>query len=242
MSIGNLINTILIVAIAIYLIYKETIVDENSTDFIPELTVERLNVVGTDKNPHIIISNPERQVLPTINGVPIQPDGERDVPGITFYNRVGDEVGGIFYDGTDSLSDQGITFDQQKNDQVMAIMKREYIEDNEWKRWYGMYFRERVDSARVYELFDDFNARTKSLSKERRREEYLKFKKYLDENINKYRLFLGREENRDVGLFLYDSKSRERIKLYIDPSDNAKLEILDTLGNVVDLLSPTFSE
>lgn len=55
-----------------------------------------------------------------------------------------------------------------------------------------------------------------------------------DEEINVYRMFLGREENRDVGLFLYDSKGKERIKIYIDESDNARFEILDKNGNEIN--------
>ncbi|WP_318344494.1 hypothetical protein [Flagellimonas baculiformis] len=50
------------------------------------------------------------------------------MPGILFFNRVDDEVGGIYYNGTDEENFAGITFDQQKNDQIMAIMKDEYLE------------------------------------------------------------------------------------------------------------------
>ena len=59
------------------------------------------------------------------------------------------------------------------------------------------------------------------------------FRKIQDEEINVYRMFLGREENKDVELFLYDSKGKERIKIYIDASDNARFEILDKNGKQI---------
>jgi len=226
-------NMILLVLIMGYLIIQHVNSDKK---FIAELEVERLDIVGKDKNLYMAISNPERQALATLNGVPMNPGSRRDMPGIIFFNRVGDEVGGIYYDGTSEESYAGITFDQQKNDQIMAIMKDEYFNGSEWKRWYGMFLRERVDSVRVETLFHDFHKRTKDMNDARKKAEYLKFKKYLDENINKYRMFLGREEDENVGLFLYDSKSRERIKVYIDDKDVPRLEILDTLGNVSNLI------
>jgi len=196
-----------------------------------EIDVERINIIGEDKNLYMSISNAERQALATIGGEPISPGTKRDLPGIIFFNRIGDEVGGIYYDGTDDESYAGITFDQQKNDQIMAIMKDEYIEDGEWKRWYGMFFRERTDSIRVETLFDKFTERTMTLSKEVKREEYLKFKQYLDSEINVYRMFMGRDIDKNTGLFIYDSKGKERIKIYVDKDDNTRLELLDKYGN-----------
>ncbi|MFS4467557.1 hypothetical protein [Maribacter sp. 2210JD10-5] len=236
----KILNSTVLFLMLLYIVYRDVITPK--INFIPELTVERLNVVGSDKNHYMVLSNPERQALATTNGVVNDPDSERDLPGIIFFNRVGDEVGGIYYDGTDTENIAGITFDQQKNDQIMAIMKDEYKDGDSWKRWYGMFFRERADSVRVEKLYADFAEKTQSFDEKRKREEYLKFKKYIDENINKYRMFLGREENGDIGLFLYDSKSRMRIKLHVDDSDNARLEVLDTLGNSMDLLnSNTFN-
>ncbi|UOB18308.1 hypothetical protein [Abyssalbus ytuae] len=199
-----------------------------------EIQAERLSIIGTDGNLYISISNPEKQALATTHRVPHNPDTKRDLPGIIFFNRVGDEVGGIYYDGTDEESYAGITFDQQKNDQIMAIMKDEYLDQGEWKRWYGMFFRERSDSIRVEKLYGQFLDKTKSMAKEEKDAEYLKFKEYLDSEINVYRMFLGREESKNTGLFIYDSKGNERIKIYIDEFDNTRFEILDENGKKVN--------
>lgn len=205
-----------------------------------ELTAQRLNIVGADGNPYIVISNPERQAKATQHGEVIQPDkGPRDLPGLIFFNRVGDEVGGIYYDGTDEESFAGITFDQQKNDQIMAIMKDEYLDGETWKRWYGMFFRERKDGIRVETLFAEFEKRTAGLSQEEKQKEYLAFKRHLDAEVNIYRMFLGREENGDVGLFLFDGKGRPRIQLFIDGDDNARILVKDEQGNARDLVPIT---
>ena len=198
-----------------------------------EIQAERLSIVGSDSNLYIAISSPQLQALATMGGQPISSNKSRDLPGIIFFNRIGDEVGAIFYDG-DSLSNaQGITFDQQKNDQVMVLMKREYLEDEEWKRWYGMFLRERSDSITQKALFKDFYKRTKGMSESQRKAEYKKFKNYLDTEINIYRMFLGREETKNVGLFISDSKGRERIKIYVDSADHAHIQVLDNKGNPI---------
>ncbi|PQJ79895.1 hypothetical protein [Polaribacter porphyrae] len=225
-----LINLTLLLGIIAYLVFTST--KKDIVKF-KEIEAQRLSIVGSDNNLYMSISNPEQQALATTHGVPHYPDTKRDLPGIIFFNRVGDEVGGIYYDGTDKENFAGITFDQQKNDQIMAIMKDEYLEKGEWKRWYGMFFRERSDSIRVEKLVEAFQAKTKEYSKTQKDSAYLSFKKYIDSEINVYRMFLGREENKKTGLFLYDSKGRERIKIYIDEFDNARFEILDKKGKIL---------
>lgn len=200
-----------------------------------EIQAERLSIVDADQHLYLSISNPERQALATTHGVPHNPDSKRDLPGLIFFNRVGDEVGGIYYDGTDEESYAGITFDQQKNDQIMAIMKNEYWEEGSWKRWYGLFFRERTDSIRVSTLYNDFVKRTEALPDSQQQAEYLRFKQFLDSEINVYRMFLGKEENDHTGLFIYDSKGRPRIKIYVDENDETHVERLDKQGNVIPL-------
>lgn len=232
-----IVNLCLLILVIGFILYDRQI---STVETFKEIQAERLSIVGANKNLYISISNPERQALATTHGVPYKPNSKRDLPGIIFFNRVGDEVGGIFYDGTDEESISGITFDQQKNDQILAIMKDEYIENGEWKRWYGMFFRERVDSVRVVDLYRELYDRTKDLSEPEKRTEYSKFKQHIDSTVNVYRMFLGREENAETGLFVYDSKGKERIKIYVDELDNARFEILDKNGkNVTPEYSPT---
>lgn len=206
-------------------------------DIIPEIKTERLSIVDEDGHLFISISNPARQALVTHNGIVADTSiTERDLPGIIFFNRTGDEVGGIFYDGTDSSSTQGITFDQLNNDQVMAIMKDEYYEGENLKRWYGMFFRERSDSILRKEYIDEVISRLDTFTNEAAKAQYLQqSNKILNEEIDTYRMFLGREANEEVGLFLFDSKGRERIKLYVDEHDNPRIVMIDSLGVAKDI-------
>ncbi len=222
-----IINLTLLIALICFVFYDRQV---KNVETFKEIKAERLSIIDAEENLYISISNPEKQALATTHGIAHNPGSKRDLPGIIFFNRVGDEVGGIYYDGTDEESFSGITFDQQKNDQIMAIMKDEYLVDGEWKRWYGMFFRERSDSIRVEKLYDQFLERTKSMTKAEKDAEYLKFKKYLDSEINVYRMFLGREESKNTGLFIYDSKGNERIKIYVDEFDNTRFEIFDKNG------------
>ncbi len=222
-----IINFAFLIVLTCFFFYDRQV---KNVETFKEIQAERLSIIDAEENLYISISNPEKQALATTHGIPHNPGSKRDLPGIIFFNRVGDEVGGIYYDGTDEENFAGITFDQQKNDQIMAIMKDEYLEGGEWKRWYGMFFRERSDSIRVEKLYDQFLERTKSMTKPEKDAEYLKFKKYLDSEINVYRMFLGREENKNTGLFIYDSKGNERIKIYVDELDHTRFEIFDENG------------
>ncbi|MEM1358626.1 MAG: hypothetical protein AAGF89_10515 [Bacteroidota bacterium] len=234
MKVLPLINTALLLFL-LYFVF--TTRQQGNTAIQEEIKAERLSIVGPDGHLYMSISNPARQALATHNGKPIDTnETERDLPGIMFFNRTGDEVGGIYYDGTDSSSIQGITFDQMNNDQVMAIMKDEYYEGDEIKRWYGMYFRERSDSITRYQFIKNIQKELKTIEEEAEKKEKLaKYTRLLNEEIDTYRLFLGREENEEVGLFLFDSKGRERIKIYVDAEDRARLVVLDSLGNKKDL-------
>ncbi|MBP2832913.1 hypothetical protein J8281_12020 [Aquimarina sp. U1-2] len=225
------INTMLLLAVIAYLGYQHV----KPQKIHEELKAERLSIVGPDGNLYIAISNPEQQALATTHGVPHFPNSKRDLPGLIFFNRVGDEVGGIYYDGTDDESFAGITFDQQKNDQILAIMKDEYKDGDDWKRWYGMFLRERHDSIKMEDAWKDYKEDSKGLDGKEKQEVYTRWKAKVDATINVYRMFLGREASKNVGLFLYDSKGRQRIKVYVDSLDTPRITVLDSLGKSIHL-------
>ncbi|MEM8927413.1 MAG: hypothetical protein AAGC45_04365 [Bacteroidota bacterium] len=202
-----------------------------------EIKAERLSIVGPDGHLYISISNPERQALVTHRGKVMDTSvTNRDLPGLIFFNRLGDEVGGIYYDGDEKESFQGITFDQQDNDQVMVISKQEYLEDDKWQRFYGMYFRDRKDSIRNSEYYAQFKRDTVGLKDSLKQVATKNFYDRLWTEIDVYRMFLGRYENRETGLFIHDTKGRERIKIFVDSNDLPQILVLDTLGQQQDLI------
>lgn len=227
------VNFLILIGVVVYLFW-----DTSSNEIHEEIKAERISIVGPDGNLFISISNPRKQAVATQNGIQILPDQKnRDLPGIIFFNRVGDEVGSITFDGSDSTSSQGITFDQLKNDQVMAIMKDEYYQGDELKRWYGMFLRERSDSIRRDEYIKNVLEEINTIKDESKKQKLLSYyNNKLNSEIDIFRMFLGREENKDVGLFLYDSKGRERIKLFIDKDDNPQIQLIDINGNAKNLI------
>lgn len=225
-----IINLILLVGILIYLLIStNNNQDYKENEIIPEITTERLNIVGKDGNKYVVLSNPDKQAIATINGKPINPDEtERNIAGLLFFNEDGDEIGGLVYgiDSTDSY--QLLTFDQRKNDQIMALRKDEYLEDGEWKKQYGLLLQERSEKQSNVIISELNNIRNikDSITREK---EFDKF--YNDpENLAPQRLFIGRTYSENVGLFLMDKSNNPRLKIYLDKNGEPHIESFDENG------------
>src|SRR5688500_12792311 len=101
---------------------------QNSSQRIDELTVQRLNVVDANGTLRFVLSNKDRMHPGVMDGVTI--NRPRPVAGMLFFNDEGDEVGGLTYSGTDDngrRANAGIMFDQLKQDQTVGIS---YSENN----------------------------------------------------------------------------------------------------------------
>lgn len=220
----------ILVGIIVYLLISKMKNQEHQENkIIPEITTERLNIVGKDGNKYVVISNPERQAVATIDGEPINPqETERNVAGLLFFNEDGDEIGGLVYgiDSTDSY--QLLTFDQRKNDQIMALRKDEYLEDGEWKRQYGLLLQERSDKQTnvIISELNEIESIEDSIARE---EAYEKFYNN-PENLAPRRLFIGRTFSENVGLFLMDKDNNLRLQIYLDDEGEPHIETLDKNG------------
>jgi len=84
-----------------------------------EITVERINVVERNGDLKLVISNSERQHQGIVNGKPL-PKRERQA-GLIFFNSVGDECGGLVYDGNDQEAGLVLSVDQYRDDQIMQM-------------------------------------------------------------------------------------------------------------------------
>src|SRR5688500_4214276 len=115
---------------------------QNNTQRIDELTVQRLNVVDANGTLRLVLSNKDKMHPGVMDGVTI--NRPRPVAGMLFFNDEGDEVGGLTYTGTDDPSPEalakgdngrranaGIMFDQLKQDQTIGIS---YGEDKGQRR------------------------------------------------------------------------------------------------------------
>lgn len=229
----SLINFILLVSIIIYLICNPS--KKENTHF-KKLTAERIDIVGADGNKYIVLSNPKDQALATDNGKVINPEkNNRDTPGLIFFNRDGDEVGGLVFDKVDGEGYQMLTFDQNKNDQIMVLRKDEYEENGKWFRQYGLEISERSEKPSI-EIIREYNA-IKAIKDST--EQANAFDEFWNnpKHLAPKRLFLGRLENLNTGLFLLDKDNKIRLSIYVDPKGNPVMQYVDSLGNKRNLLN-----
>ena len=197
---------------------------DNKKEIIKEINVERLNIVEPDGKVKMTLFNSENIPSLIMEGEDILP-GHREndgVSGAMFYNNEGDECGGFIYG---SSKDQHgkvemgmcLTFDQYKQDQVIQIS---LVEHNE-KQKYGVTF---YDRPKVH------IKETLSIIEEAKNEQDSEKKKKLLEELNldnHMRLFTGKDWDGNIKTSLYDSKGKERIRIFIDKEDNPHVEILN---------------
>ncbi len=111
-------------------------------------------------------------------------------------------------------------------------MQLQYLEDTKTiKRKYGLQlwdypkentFKERV--ARVKELMKLEDEKKMQAGIQQMREDSL---------LMVDRLFVGKDFNKNVGLFIRDDSGNQRIKLYIDKNNDPRLKFFDDEGKVI---------
>ncbi len=122
-----------------------------------------------------------------------------------------------------------LSVDKFRDDQVMQL---QYLEDTKTiKRKYGLQlwdypkentFKERV--ARVKELMKLEDEKKMQAGIQQMREDSL---------LMVDRLFVGKDFNKNVGLFIRDDSGNQRIKLYIDKNNDPRLKFFDDEGKVI---------
>ncbi len=207
-----------------------------------EIDVERMNIVGKDNKPVMVLSNNRLIPGPTINGKTYPKefaDGRENLSGIIFFNQYGDEVGGLLYNGFKKDSGysamEHFSFDQWNQNQVIAL---QYI-DNGKSRRAGLRVYDRPTNISLDETFDRF----------KKRNEFLKNTAAYDSITKEINLAVARGDNGVERMFfgsqdevaqiqLKDKNGKIRIKIYIDKTGEPKIDFLDEAGN----LSKTFRD
>ncbi|WP_299668245.1 hypothetical protein [uncultured Polaribacter sp.] len=232
----SIVNLILLLSIIVYLFLSKS--KENLSEnpkIIPEITTERLNIVGEDGNKFMVLSNPKKQALATLDGkVSNEAKTERGTAGLLFFNEEGDEVGGLVYGIDDEGTYQLLTFDQYKGDQIMALRKDEYLEDGEWKRQYGLLIQERSPkrSDIINKEYNNIMQITDSVAREK------KFNQFYEdvENRAPQRLFIGRTYAEQTGLFLMDKNNKLKLQICVDKDGQPHIDTFDDQGNKKQLV------
>ncbi len=200
----------------------------NSNETFNEITVERINIVEPDGKLKMVISNKESQHPGMIDGKAF-PARER-APGIIFFNEEQDEVGGLIYSGNkEEGANLALSIDQYKNDQIMQLMQ--YTNENGDNR-YGLQLWERDKELTMPLLQKTMDSLEKEGYNYRRKLEYLK-KQNGGEPITEPRLFIGKNYNRETGLFIQDKYGIDRLRFYVDSDNSPKIEVLDEKGKII---------
>ncbi len=204
-----------------------------------EVDAERVNIIGENGKPVLVLSNKNHIPGPSMNGKSYSPDvidGRKYFAGMLFFNEQGDEVGGLIYAGIkkDSVNYSSVahlSFDQWKQNQVMAL---DY-NDNSKSRSSGMRIWDRPTNVPMDKQLDLLQAMVANKTDSRKVDS---IRKLLIDAQNKgengvERLFIGRKD-RVAQIQLKDKNGLVKAKLFVDNVTNeAKLEFYNEKGEVI---------
>jgi hypothetical protein len=199
----------------------------------PVLTVERVDIVDSSGNVALVLSNAARLPGGTFGHkeYPQSFVGRGRSAGMIFFNEVGDEVGGLIYQGASSDSTYGafghLSFDQWKQNQVVALQ----YSDNGRTRSAGVRVWDRPTDAPLEEQFM-LAERMLNLPPGPTRDSINRERLRVRERVAGVpRLFLG-STDQVAHLELRDPEGLVRVRLFVD-SVGAALQFLDEAGVVV---------
>ena len=191
-----------------------------------EITASRIKIVDSSGRVRVILAG---EFPPRRSGL----------AGLIFMNEDGGEAGGLVYKGTRDEKgeiDAGaiLTFDQYKNDQIVAM---EYEHSGEHKQQ-GLTIQDRPDtmSDLVKEFYRAIESATSAAAADSIKQYYLSRIPMRD--IVSRRLFVGRDFEGASVVTLSDQDGKPRLRLKVDKEGAASITFLDTFGQPVRTITP----
>jgi hypothetical protein len=202
-----------------------------------EIDVQRINVVDADGKPAIVIANRQRLPHLIVAGKSLQSD-RGDKPGLLFYNAIGDECGGLIFDG--KLDDKGkpragmhLSMDRFGGDQQVALGHYE----NDGFMETGLNVFDRGLSKDYDPLYEAYKKTPDGPEKE------ALLKRWKEAGgAQTSRLFVGRTRGRSSAVILADAQGRPRIMMIVTPEGQPMLNFMDDKGEVIQSLPQTPKE
>ncbi|MFO0984858.1 MAG: hypothetical protein U1E76_24545 [Planctomycetota bacterium] len=222
---------IALVALAMALVaFRSARTDKES---FTEIDVERLNIVEPDGRLALVIANKPRLPEVILGGKEIDAGraGKRG-PGMLFFNEQADEVGGLVFGGR--KQGQGyeagalLAFDQFNNDQVVFLS----YQDNGSSRRSGLHVVDRPTKPTIRDLIELRQNIARAAGEEKQKLESELAASAQRGELGAERLFVGSNDGTAM-VRLCDTAGRNRIRLYVDRANQARLEFLDDQGKVV---------
>lgn len=195
-----------------------------------ELTLERLNIVDSTGRLALVLANGARLPGAVFAGkeYPQSFVGRGKSAGMIFFNEVGDEVGGLIYEGNRRDSTYRafghLSFDQWQQNQVVAVQ----YQDNGRSRSAGLRVWDRPlePLERQFQLAEQMRAMPAGAARDSVNRERLAVRAKVEGTP---RLFLG-SEDRVAKVELRDTAGRVRLRLLVDSTGAGRLVFLDSAG------------
>lgn len=196
-----------------------------------QINVQRINVLEPDGKPRVIISN--RKLFPGLYfGGKEYAHHNRDTGGFLFFNKQGDEVGGMTFDaeknGDKWSASAALTFDQYQQDQTVGVMYSE--RDGKRTAGFRVWDRPNASMLPAIELSDRAAKATTEAEREKIRAEMMALAKSWGPQGE--RLFAGKMLDDSI-VRLADTQGRPRLVLKVDGAGEPSVEFLDEAGKVV---------
>jgi hypothetical protein len=196
-------------------------------DKFTEIDVERLNVRERNGQLLMVVANKDRMPDPVINGKVWKT--ERPA-GILFYNGLGDENGGLVFGAVEGKNGQygsyhGLSFDKYKQAQAMALV----YNDHSGKFRAGFQVWDRPETP-----LNDILLKREEIAKMPDGEAKTAATRKLDaDNFSPTRVYVGKNDNRESEVTLYDAAGKARIKMSVSADGTPKLDFLDANGKTI---------
>ncbi|SDG21539.1 hypothetical protein [Chitinophaga filiformis] len=200
-----------------------------------EISVERINILESNGQLRMVISNKSRSPEVLAYGKPFTPPipgGNR--PGLVFYNDEGTEDGGlVFMGGKDSTGRYHATghlsFDQYNQNQVLYLT---YSDDNGDQNT-GLHIDDWQTAPPFWQWRADYK-KAQQLPDGPAKEELLKklMEPKMGQKAVAQRVFVGKDDSKTAMVTLADRMGKPRLQLLVDSNGVAKLNFLDQQGKI----------
>ena len=202
------------------------------------LTAERINIVNEDGTTVMAISNKQRIAAPRMNGneYPVNMIERQHFAGMIFFNEKGDEVGGLIFNSNElqdgrKYGSGHLSFDRYNDNQVLNL---EYKENIHGLVKSGLVIYDRKGNGSFGKNMDLIYEYKYGNISDKRKQEIVSEINALKTSgeLGSERLFLG-SENEIPQLKMNDRFGKERIKLFVDSTNVAKLNFYNENGELV---------
>lgn len=193
-----------------------------------EISVQRINIVGKDGALAMVLAGRGLLPGPIIGGKETESErGEK--PGMVFFNTVGDEVGGLIYDGAldaDGRASGGVhlSMDRFGGDQQLAL----HHYDLKGSMETGLSVFDRGLASDYEPLYKQFKDLPQGPERQALTE---KWKEAGGQQVQ--RLFVGRTLSNSSAVVLADGEGRPKIIMMVETDGTPSLQFLDNEGEVL---------